>query len=56
MKPSQNSLFKADTCVRSVAKGRILGLVHGLFDEDVRVYLMSKIIHSLPEYEEAEWG
>jgi seryl-tRNA synthetase len=28
MKPSQNSLFKADTCVRSVAKGRILGLVH----------------------------
>jgi hypothetical protein len=30
--------------------------LYGLFDEDVRVYLMSKIIHSLPEYEEAEWG
>ena len=28
MKPSQNSLLKADTRVRSVAKGRILGLVH----------------------------
>jgi hypothetical protein len=28
-KPSQNSLSKADTCVRSVAKGRIWGLVLG---------------------------
>jgi hypothetical protein len=30
--------------------------LYGLFDHDVRVYLMSKIIHSLPEYEQAEWG
>jgi hypothetical protein len=29
MKPSQNSLFKADTRVRSVAENGILGLVHG---------------------------
>jgi hypothetical protein len=28
MKPSQNSLFKADTRVRSVAENGILGLVH----------------------------
>jgi DNA invertase Pin-like site-specific DNA recombinase len=28
MKPSQNSLFKADTYVKSVAESRILGLVH----------------------------
>jgi hypothetical protein len=28
MKPSQNSLFKADTSVRSVAESGILGLVH----------------------------
>ena len=30
MKPSQNSLFKADTRVRSVAENGILGLVLGL--------------------------
>jgi hypothetical protein len=30
MKPSQNSLFKADTYVRAVAESGILGLVHGL--------------------------
>jgi hypothetical protein len=35
MKPSQNSLLKADTYVRSVAKGRILGLVHELFSPDI---------------------
>jgi molybdopterin-binding protein len=28
MKPSQNSLFKVDTRVRSVAENGILGLVH----------------------------
>jgi predicted GIY-YIG superfamily endonuclease len=28
MKPSQNSLFKSDTYVRSVAESGILGLVH----------------------------
>jgi hypothetical protein len=28
MKPSQNSLFKADTYVKSVAESGILGLVH----------------------------
>ncbi len=28
MKPSQNSLFKADTYVRPLAESRILGLVH----------------------------
>jgi hypothetical protein len=28
MKPSQNSLFKVDTYVRSIAESRILGLVH----------------------------
>jgi hypothetical protein len=28
MKPSQNSLFKADTRVRSIAENGILGLVH----------------------------
>jgi hypothetical protein len=28
MKPSQNSLFKADTRVRSVAESGILGLLH----------------------------
>jgi hypothetical protein len=30
MKPSQNSLFKADTYVRRVAESGILGLVHGI--------------------------
>jgi hypothetical protein len=29
-KPSQNSLFQADTCVRAVAESGILGLVHVL--------------------------
>ncbi len=28
MKPSQNSLFKADTCVKTVAASGFLGLVH----------------------------
>jgi hypothetical protein len=31
MKPSQNSLFKATTSVRSVAESRILGLVLGKY-------------------------
>jgi hypothetical protein len=31
-------------------------LLYTLFDTDVRVYLMSKIITMLPEYEEAYWG
>jgi hypothetical protein len=30
--------------------------LYKLFDTDVQQYLMSKIITSLPEYEEAEWG
>jgi hypothetical protein len=32
MKPSQNSLFKADTYVRPVVESRILGLVHAKCD------------------------
>jgi hypothetical protein len=35
MKPSQNSLFKADTRVRSVAENGILGLVHDSQDYPV---------------------
>jgi len=30
--------------------------LYKLFDHDVRVYLMSKIIATLPEYQNAEWG
>jgi hypothetical protein len=30
--------------------------LYGLFDIDVRMYLMSTIIDRLPEYNEAEWG
>ena len=30
--------------------------LYQLFDDDIRGYLMSKIISLLPEYEEAEWG
>jgi hypothetical protein len=30
--------------------------LYKLFDEDIRLFLMSKIITALPEYEEAEWG
>jgi hypothetical protein len=28
----------------------------GLFDTDVQMYLMDKIITALPEYEQADWG
>jgi hypothetical protein len=34
MKPSQNSLFKADTSVRSVAESGILGLVHLFWSQE----------------------
>jgi hypothetical protein len=30
--------------------------LYQLFDHDVRVYLMGKIISQLPEYQRAEWG
>jgi hypothetical protein len=30
--------------------------LYGLFDTDVQMYLMGKIITALPEYEKAEWG
>jgi hypothetical protein len=30
--------------------------LYGLFDTDVQMFLMGKIITSLPEYEEADWG
>jgi hypothetical protein len=30
--------------------------LYGLFDTDVQICLMDKIITQLPEYEEAEWG
>jgi hypothetical protein len=30
--------------------------LYQLFDHDIRVYLMSKIIATLPEYENAYWG
>jgi len=30
--------------------------LYKLFDNDIRVYLMSKIIATLPEYEKAAWG
>jgi hypothetical protein len=30
--------------------------LYKLFDHDVRLYLMSRIIRQLPEYEEAKWG
>jgi hypothetical protein len=30
--------------------------LYGLFDNDVRLYLMDKIITALPEYEQAAWG
>jgi hypothetical protein len=30
--------------------------LYGLFDTDVRMYLMDKIITALPEYDQAEWG
>ena len=33
-----------------------LNALYGFFDNDVRTYLMKKIIRVLPEYEEANWG
>jgi hypothetical protein len=30
--------------------------LYGLFETDVQMYLMDKIITALPEYEQAEWG
>jgi hypothetical protein len=30
--------------------------LYKLFDTDVRLYLMDKIIDTLPEYQKAEWG
>jgi hypothetical protein len=30
--------------------------LYGLFDIEIRLYLMDKIITALPEYEEADWG
>jgi hypothetical protein len=30
--------------------------LYGLFDTEIRLYLMDKIITALPEYQEAEWG
>jgi hypothetical protein len=30
--------------------------LYKLFDADVQMYLMSKIIDTLPEYHKAEWG
>ncbi len=30
--------------------------LYGLFDTEIRLYLMDKIITALPEYEEADWG
>jgi hypothetical protein len=30
--------------------------LYELFDTDVQVYLMDKIISTLPEYEQADWG
>jgi hypothetical protein len=30
--------------------------LYKLFDRDIRMYLMSKIISDLPEYQRAEWG
>jgi hypothetical protein len=30
--------------------------LYGLFDNDVQLYLMSKIIDALPEYQNAYWG
>jgi hypothetical protein len=30
--------------------------LYGLFDSDIQMYLMNKIITALPEYEEADWG
>src|SRR5919106_1342610 len=30
--------------------------LYGLFNDDVQLYLMDKIITKLPEYQQAEWG
>jgi hypothetical protein len=30
--------------------------IYKLFDRDVQMFLMSKIIDTLPEYQQAEWG
>jgi hypothetical protein len=30
--------------------------LYGLFDNEVQLYLMSKIIDRLPEYQNAHWG
>jgi hypothetical protein len=30
--------------------------LYGLFDNDVQLYLMSEIIDTLPEYQNAYWG
>jgi single-stranded DNA-binding protein len=43
MKPSQNSLFKADTRVRSVAENGILGLVHQFLRKGRKVYLEGRL-------------
>jgi hypothetical protein len=30
--------------------------LYQLFDDDIRLYLLNKIVTELPEYEEAYWG
>jgi hypothetical protein len=49
MKPSQNSLFKADTSVRSVAESGILGLVHTNLAMNSNIKKTIGVHHSLAE-------
>jgi hypothetical protein len=63
MKPSQNSLFKADTYIRSIAESGILGLVH-ILDADKRAEAAKKLYQRLREesyelsvgYTNIPWG
>jgi hypothetical protein len=50
MKPSQNSLFKADTRVRSVAENGILGLVHVYIQSHAVAEAMDKINDKYGEF------
>jgi hypothetical protein len=49
MKLSQNSLFKADTYLRSVAESRILGLVHVHLGQAL-ANSPGQLYESVPEY------
>jgi hypothetical protein len=50
MKPSQNSLFNADTWVRPVAESGILGLVHVLEQSLITIAQFQEVTEMIPTH------